>query len=336
MNSYSNDELTEARQAATQMINVAHRIVISAHEYPDGDAVGSCLAMAELLRSMGKDATVLLPRSDVGPARCLEGFGQVINPKDWDFSCPPDLLVALDCADPRRICDPRIASWIGRIPVLNIDHHGKELFGNTNLVIRDYSSTGELVYDLAVASGWTVDRKVAEALWCAILTDTNRFTSPSTMPSTLRAAAALSEMGVRISWLAEQLYQHEPFNAFDLRRRAINSLERWFEGRAATIALTPDDFAATGCKKQDGETFPDIPNSLDGVQLSVYFYPYPVTDRNHTRVSVRSSPGSPVTAKTIAEHFGGGGHEHSAAATPELTVADAKLAVKKFLERFFK
>ena len=317
------------------LIAPARRVALSAHTYPDGDAVGSCLAMAELLRAAGKDATVVLPRKDVGPVRVLDRFDRVVDPDAFDFSALPDLFVCLDCADPSRICDERIRGWVGKTPTLNIDHHGKELFGTRNYVVKDASSTGELVYDIAHAVGWDIGPAVAEALWCAILTDTNRFTTPATEPSTLRAAAALAEKGVRIAWLAEQLYQREPFNAFALRRRAVGSLERWFDGRVATIALTPGDFAETGCKKQDGETFPEIPNSIEGVQLAIYFYPFPVDAPGHTRVSVRSRPGSPVVARTLAAQFGGGGHEHSAAATPALSVAGAKRAVREWLATVF-
>lgn len=318
------------------LIAAARRIAISAHTYPDGDAVGSCLAMAEFLHAAGKEVSIVLPKKDVGPVCVLDGFDDVVDPDDFDFSAPPDLFVCLDCSDPSRICDARIREWVGNVPTLNIDHHGKELFGDRNYVVKDASSTGELVYDIACAAGWTIDRSIAEALWCAILTDTCRFTTPSTMPSTLRAAAALAEKGVRIAWLAEQIYQREPFNAFDLRRRAINSLDRWIDGRVATIALSTADFAETGCKKQDGETFPEIPNSLDGVQLAVFFYPFPVTDAGHTRISARSRPDSPVTAKMLAAHFGGGGHEHSAAATPALSIEETKQAVRDWLASVFK
>ena len=317
------------------LIVPARRIAISAHTYPDGDAVGSCLAMAEFLRAVGKDVAVVLPKKDIGPVRVLDGFDGIVDPDAFDFSVPPDLFICLDCADPSRICDPRICEWVSSVPTLNIDHHGRELFGTRNYVVKDASSTGELVYDIARAVGWTIGPKVAEALWCAVVTDTCRFTTLSTTPATLRCAADLAERGVRIAWLAEQLYQCEPFNAFDLRRRAINSLERWFEGRVAVISLTSADFAETGCKKQDGETFPEIPNSLEGVQLAVFFYPFPIDDSGHTRISARSRPGSFVTAKSLAAHFGGGGHEHSAAATPALSIADTKRAVQKWLAMTF-
>ncbi len=331
----SNDSENNNVADILALIAAARSVAISAHTYPDGDAVGSCIAMAKFLRDAGKDVTVILPKKDVGPVRVLDGFDGVVDPDAFDFTEPPDLLVCLDCADPSRICDARIRDWVGKVPTLNIDHHGRELFGTRNYVVKDASSTGELVYDVACAAGWTIDRPIAEALWCAILTDTCRFTTPSTMPSTLRAAAALAEKGARIAWLAEQIYQREPFNAFDLRRRAINTLTRWFDGRVATIALSTADFAETGCKKQDGENFPEIPNSLEGVQLAIFFYPFPVTDAGHTRISARSRPGSPVTAKALATHFGGGGHEHSAAATPSLSIEETRQAVQDWLATVF-
>ena len=337
MNETQDSKLTGRDSVADilALIGRARRVVLSAHTYPDVDAVGSCLAMADFLRALGKEAVVALPKKDIGPVRALDGFADIVNPGDFDFATPPDLFVCLDCAEPSRICDERLAALVGKVPTLNVDHHGKKLFGDLNYVVKDASSTGELVYDIATAAGWSIDRPTAEALWCAILTDTSRFTSPVTTPSTLRAAAALAEKGVRIAWLAEQIYQREPYNAFDLRRRAINSLDRWYDGRVASVALSTEDFAQTGCQKQDGETFPEIPNALEGVQLAIFFYPFPVTDPGHTRISARSRPGSPLTAKDLATHFGGGGHEHSAAATTALSIAETKRAVREWLSTIF-
>ncbi len=310
----------------------ATRIAISAHTYPDGDAVGSCLAMAGLLRARGKDVTVLLPRKDVGPVRVLEGFEAVRDPDDFDFSCPPDLFLALDCSDPGRICDPRIAAWTETVPTLNIDHHGKALFGRWNYVVNDASSTGELVHDIAAAAGWPLDRPAAEALWCALVTDTNRFTLTAVTADTLRCAADLLAAGARAAWLSECIYMSEARNVFDLRTRAMKSLETWCGGLAAAISLDSDDFAQTGCTKQDAEEFPNIPRAIEGTKVSLYFYPFPVDHPTGARISARSREGSPVTARDIAEHFGGAGHLHSAGAVYPGSVHEAAAAVRSYLE----
>ena len=309
------------------------RVAVSAHTYPDGDAVGSCLAMAKLLTVFGKSATVILPKKDIGAVSVLDGFDMIVNPEDYDFSAAPDLFVCLDCSDPSRICDERIRAWVGKVPTLNIDHHGKQLFGNRNFVVNDASSTGELVYDFATAAGWKLDREIADALWCALVTDTNRFTLPSVTAETLHCAAALVEAGARVSYLSEAIYMSESPNVFDLRTRAMQSLQRWCGGKVAATALDSDDFAATGCTKQDAEEFPNIPRSIAGAKLSFYFYPFPVDQPIGARISVRSREDSPVTARMVAEHFGGAGHEHSAGAVYPGDVHAAAAAVRDYLEQ---
>ena len=308
------------------------KVALSAHTYPDGDAVGSALAFAGFLAALGKEATVVLPKKDVGPVRVLDGFDAIVNPDDYDFSAVPELFVCLDCADPSRICDERIRNWVGRVPTLNIDHHGKSLFGDRNYVVNDASSTGELVHEIAVAAGWEIGRAAADALWCALATDTNRFTLPSVTGETLRCAAHLLECGARSPFLADAIYMSEEPNVFELRTRAMRSLVRWCGGKAAAIVLDSDDFSETGCTKQDAEEFPNIPRSIAGTKLSFYFYPFPVDRPTGARISARSRVDAPVTARTVAEHFGGAGHEHSAGAVYPGNVHEAAEAVRKYLE----
>ena len=312
------------------------RVAVSAHTYPDGDAVGSCLAMANFLAALGKEVSVILPKKDIGAVNVLDGFDSIVNPDEYDFSAEPDLFVCLDCSEPSRICDERIRSWVGRVPTLNIDHHGKELFGNRNYVVNDASSTGELVFEIAEASGWKINPATADALWCALVTDTNRFTLPSVTAGTLRCAARLVECGARTAFLSDAIYMNEQPNVFDLRTRAMRSLERWCNGLVAAIALDSDDFAATGCTKQDAEEFPNIPRSIAGAKLSFYFYPFPVDQPIGARISVRSREDSPVTARMVAEHFGGAGHEHSAGAVYPGSVAATIAAVREYLETLMK
>lgn len=319
-----------------EMIGRAHRVALSSHTYPDGDAVGSCLAMAAFVRALGKESMVILPKEDVGPVRVLEGFNDIVDPDDVDFSVKPDLFVCLDCSDPSRICDVRIRAWVGSVPTLNIDHHGKQLFGDRNYVVNDASSTGELVFDIARVAGWKLTMPIAEALWCALVTDTNRFSFASTTSDTLHCAAELVAAGARAADLNDIIYMNEQPNVFELRTRAMRSMERWCGGLAAAIMLDVVDFTETGCTKQDAEEFPNIPRSIAGAKLSFYFYPFPVDHPTGARISVRSREGTPVTARKIAEHFGGAGHEHSAGAVYSGTVHEAAVAVKAYLESLAK
>ncbi len=306
-------------------------IVVTGHKFPDGDAVGAALALRRLLLNQGKHVDVLLCKSHVGTPRVLEDFDRIIDLQEYDFTNEPDLFICLDCAEPSRICDDRLRHWIGRVPTVDIDHHGKILFGDVNYVVKDYSSTGELVFNLAKCFGWRLDRQTAEALWVSIATDTNRF-SRGIQPSTFMCAAELLSLGIRATWLNDELFLQEPANVFALRKRAINSLELWREGIVAAISLTPEDFAETQCAKQDTEDFPNIPLSIRGAKIAVFIYPLPAGG-DEIRISLRSRQGAPVTARQIAEHFGGAGHEHSAGAVFVGTVEACKKAVRSFIEK---
>ena len=319
------------RKNLNPLIVSCNHIVITGHKFPDGDAVGSSLALHRLLSNLGKHVDVLLYKSHIGTPQVLEDFDQITDMSEYDFSKEPDLFICLDCADPSRICDDRLQHWIGKVPTMNIDHHGKKLFGDVNYVIRDYSSTGELVFNLAKAFNWQLDRNAAEALWVSIVTDTNRF-SRGVQSSTLLCAAELLSLGVRASWLNDELFMQEAPNVFELRKRAINSLEQWFKGIVAVISLTHQDFSETQCTKQDTEDFPNIPLSIKGTKIAVFIYPLP-TGMDEIRISLRSRQGAAITARRIAEHFNGAGHEHSAGAVYNGTVLDCKMAVKSFLEK---
>ena len=313
----------------------ATRIVITAHELPDGDAVGSCLALRSFLKAKGKDPVVVLPVADIGAASILEDVACVTDVNDFDFSRRPDLFVCLDCSDPSRLCDKRFAEWIGQVPTVNIDHHGKELFGNFNYVIVDASSTGELVFNLFAAAGLQPARAAAEAIWCALVTDTRRFSLASTKASTLRCAAVLLESGARSAWLNDAIFMQEPKNVFELRARATRSLELWCDDKVAAISLHSGDFADTGCRKKDADEFPEIPRGIKGTSVALYFYPYPETKPEVTKVSIRSREGAPLSAREIAAHFGGAGHADSAGAKFPGTVDEAVKSFRAFLESVF-
>lgn len=332
MNTINHDFLEMLHDAADTLAH-ASSIVITGHRNPDGDAVGSCLAIARLLQNQGKLATVVLPKKDVGSPKILDGFGEVVDIQDFDFSSEFDLLVVMDCGSRKRICSERFLECHPRLGILNIDHHGAELFGNCNLVVVDFSSTGELVFHLARTAGWKLDPQSAEALWTAIASDTDHFTLPATTAQTLHCAGTLHECGIRAAWLNDQLFRQVKPGAIQLQAKALSSLELWLNGTVATIALAPEDYRQTECTKQDSDAFPLIPLSVAGCKLGIFFYPRPVDNPMVTRISIRSRENSPVTALMLANAFGGSGHTHSAAAAIHAPLTEAKQQVKAYLEQ---
>lgn len=313
-------------------IENAATIVITAHEFPDGDAVGSSVALCTMLRQHGKNARILLPLQQVGIGNVLDGAEMIEDTASIDFTRRPDLLICLDCSEPSRVCDSRFLEWIAQVPVINIDHHGKQLFGKWNYVIRDYSSTGELIYNLATAAPWHIDRQTAEAIWMALVTDTNRFSKPACTPATLQCAAALAAAGARIARLNELIYCQEPWNCVRLRKKVYDNLRLLCNGTVALATLERSDFEETGCVKQDASEFPLIPFYIQGVKIAAFIYLPP--DSGKVRVSLRSREGAPVTAKQIAEHFGGSGHEDSAGAAVQDTVENVRKAFVEYMKQY--
>lgn len=311
-------------------LNTAQSFVITAHVSPDGDASCSSLALALLLRSQGKSVRLAIPMNDLGAPGILRPFAEFKN--SCDPIEKPDCLVCLDSATVPRIAIPELRDKVGTWPTINIDHHSTNTrYGTLNYVIDDYSSTGEIIFDIAKTAGWTIDRDIAEALWVAIVTDTGRFSYSCTRPSTLRCAAELLECGARVPWLNDELFCIVDKKEIEINRRAANTLETWFGGKVASISLTENDYAETGCTKASTENFSNIPRSVRGSVLAIFFYRLPGDTKTHLSIRARA----PYSACALAMNFGGGGHELAAGATVDMSILEAKAVVRKFLETVF-
>ena len=302
-------------------LDAAKSVVITAHVSPDGDASCSSLALALLLRARGKAVRLAIPMNDLGAPGVLETFKSF---RDNSPITEPDVFVCLDCATVPRLALPELRDKAGVWRTLNIDHHSTNTrYGQQNYVIDDYSSTGEVIYDIAKAAGWTIDRDVAEALWVAVVTDTGRFSYSSTRPSTLRCAAELLACGVRAPWLNDELFSVFDRKVLDIQARALASLETWCDGKVAVITLTERDYDETGCTKSCTETFANFPRSVRGSVLAIFIYRLPGDPKTHLSIRARE----PYSACDLAKVFGGGGHELAAGATVDMGIDDAKAAV---------
>ena len=166
------------------------RVLITAHIRPDGDAVGSSVAMARLLKANGWEPTVALSPLGMGPPKFLLDYAACVAPtnvKARDYDC----ALLLDCGGPDRLPDP-LRDAVSKLPTCVIDHHAtSKPYGIARWIVPDASSTGELVHRFATRWKWEIDLPTAEALWVALVTDTGRFAYSCTHPSTLRAAADL-------------------------------------------------------------------------------------------------------------------------------------------------
>lgn len=325
-------EIRERYAAAKALLAKSRRILISGHLSPDGDSLGSMVALARLLRAAGHDAFAAADKHTLGKPGFLEGVDALIPLRKLK-SRKFDLFVYVDAAAPSRL-PPEVRPFAEKLPTLTIDHHAtSEETGDVSLIDATASSAGELVWRLAKWMEWPLDRATAEALWVALVTDTGRFAYDSTSPATLRAACDLLKYGVRTAFINDVLYCSFNARATELKRRAWRSLHIWKNRKVAEVTLTRDDFREVRGTKAEAEDVIEIPRQVARNEIALFFYQIP--DRTHeTRVSIRTR--APWDATVLATRFGGGGHVRAAGCTLKGGMAVAKRQMRKAVKDLLK
>ena len=303
--------------------------VITGHVRPDGDALGAALGLARCLAQQGRAVVVAAEPSDLGPVGFLEGCADVVPPAAAAAQ-NATALVSLDCGTVQRLPEA-LQPLAARLPVANIDHHRTNTrFGQVNWIDPLASSTCEMVWRLVRRAGCELDRAAAEALWVGVVTDTGRFAHDQTRPRTLRCGADLLRHGVRTAWINDRLYGTFDLKVLELKRRAFQALEVWLGGRVAVVTLTRADFAATGCGKADADDIIEIPRSLRGSQVALFFYEG--GEAGVTRLSIRTR--EPLDATHLALRFAGGGHARAAGCTLHAPLDAAKAQIRTLVEEW--
>ncbi len=284
------------------------KFLVTGHVRPDGDALGATVALVRMLRQQGKMADFAVDLDALGaPGFLIEGENALSF--DQLAGHEYDAFICLDCGSEDRL-DVRLLPYIQGKPALCIDHHRTNTsFAELNWVETHASSTGELIFCLAEAAGWEIDLQTAEALWVSLITDTGRFAYDMTSPRTLRVARTLVEKGVRTSQINDRLYCTFPRTAIELKKRAYASFQTALDGIVAYVVLTAQDFREVNGNKSDAEDVIEIPRSLAGVKVALFFY-QTLDNPNVTRMSIRTR--DPFDAADLALHFGGGGHTRAA------------------------
>ena len=320
--------------AASKLIAASRRILISGHISPDGDSLGSMVALAHMLTVQGHEAFATADLNSLGKPGFLEGAKDIIPLRRLRRARRFDLLVAVDNSSFDRM-PPEVKAVAGGLPVVCIDHHvtNDGTFGSAQIVDARASSAGELVWRLAKWNEWPIDRVVAEALWVALVTDTGRFAYDATSPRTLRAAGDLLKHGVRTAFINDVLFGSFSRKTMGLKRLAWRSLHIWKNRKVAEVSLTRDDFREVRGTKADVEDVIEIPRSVAKNEIALFFYQIP--DRTkETRCSIRTRGDWDATA--IAARFGGGGHRRAAGCTIKATMASAKRQMRSAVKEMLK
>ncbi|HLB18089.1 MAG TPA: bifunctional oligoribonuclease/PAP phosphatase NrnA [Gaiellaceae bacterium] len=315
-------------QAVVAALREHDRFLVVTHENPDGDALGSLLAMTIALRQLGKDVAMYLAGAGALPREYafmpLDGLLREL-PADMEERT----LVAVDCAKADRM-GPDTSPIDRAQRVVNIDHHhDNSRFGDVNLIVADASSTGEVLRDVFAALGVELTPDIAEPLYIALVTDTGRFQYTNTTPKSLRLAAELVEAGADIHAVFQQVYESVEFAKLKLLARALERA-RVLEGGLIVVSyLVRTDFAEVGAAEPYSEGIIDYLRAVEGAELAALIREPPRDDAER-RVSLRASIDE-LDVSAIARKSDGGGHRQAAGFSSEASIEE----ITDFVRREF-
>ena len=321
---------TEADLAAVaEALRSNDRFIVTTHENPDGDALGSLLATTFALRELGKDADMYL-------------FGEVPIPNEYEFmdfagivrGPNPDsserVVVALDCANERRL-GPESALLEKAQLVVDIDHHHDNTrFGKVNLIVGHASSTGEILADVFRELGVSLTPEIAEALYIAVVTDTGRFQYANTTAKALRLAAELVEAGADVHRVFQGVYENVAFAKLKLVARALENAEVFEGGRVVVSHLEREDFEHAGAEEPYSEGIIDYLRAVEGTELAALIREPPTANGPTHRISLRTTEAD-LDVSAIARKSGGGGHRQAAGFSSEASIEE----ITEFIRREF-
>src|ERR671939_1425122 len=308
---------TSELQAVADAIRDHERFLVTTHENPDGDALGSLLATKVALEQLGKD-TVMVLHGDA-PLPVEYRFMPLAElQRRWPDDVSERVLLALDCANESRIADPEV---LGRVPLtIDLDHHhDNSRFGDVNLVVPDASSTGEVLRDLFRELDVELTPAIAEPLYIALVTDTGRFQYTNTTPKALRLAAELVEAGANVHRIFQGVYESVQFAKLKLLARALDRAQVYEGGRIVISYLLRTDFAEVGAAEPYSEGIIDYLRAVEGADMAVLLREPPRQDGPTRRVSLRASVDE-LDVSAIARASGGGGHRQAAGFSSEKSI----------------
>jgi len=300
-------------------MKAAERVAIISHIYPDGDAVGSSLALYHALKTDGKAVDVFLcdgipsiysflPNADIVKKEYHQGNY--------------DLAVVLDCGDIGRIGSCVSVLNLAKFKI-NIDHHSTGIsFGDLSLIEPHASSTGEIIYRLIKMYGLDIDKEIAESLYVAIATDTGGFRYSNTTSISMQVAADLINCGIDVSDISRRIFDILSLSKVKLMGEAINSLEIHNE-KLAIMSLNNQQIKSIDASSEDFDGIVNTARNINEIEVAVFFVE---KEPNEIKVNLRSN--SCFDVGKIAKNFSGGGHKRAAGCNfSNVSLENAKSAI---------
>lgn len=304
--------MTKIPESLLTSIHNAHNILLLTHIHPDGDALGATFGLREILLDMGKNVLVFLEEPVTSLYAFLPGSANITTDvaevRDFITNNNEGLIaIALDSGDDNRLGKYK-DDFLAIKPLLVIDHHKSHKdFGEYRWVETGMSSTGEMVYEIALKLGAAINYDAAVSIYVAISTDTGSFRYDSTKPRTLQIAAELIDAGVMPDLVASNLYDNFSLERLKLMGMVLSTLHLYANNQLACIHLNKQMLHESGAELHEAEGFIDYPRSLKPVKVAMF-----VKEGSGDQIAVSLRSKGSFDVSEIAKQFGGGGHRKAA------------------------
>ena len=298
-------------ETVTTLIKEAKKIIVIQAENPDGDSLGSSLALEEILGDLGKEVVLYCPVEIPKYMRYIQGWDRVVS----DFDLSADLAIIVDTtADvlmTKVLETTGVRHFLDTRPVVVIDHHTEtapNLSFDYELVIEEAPSASQVIYHVATEAGWDVNSQAAENLMVALQSDTLGMTTPNVTPESYRVAATLTELGASVSTIEERRreFMKKPQEILAYKGRLIERVEYFCDGKLALVRIPFDEIQAYSDAYNPSVLVLDEMRLVIGVELAVAIKTYP-----DGKLTGKLRSNRPISSD-VAGYFGGGGHKYAA------------------------
>lgn len=302
------------------------RLLVVSHTNPDGDAIGSSLAMAAYLESLGKEVIILFDSPIPSVYDFLKGANKIIKADTYQQPLTVDTVIALECPSLERIGKVK-NRLTGNETILCIDHHlDSEEYGVVNWIDTSYSSVGEMLWHMFKLADYQFDQTVAEHLYTGVMTDTGRFRFDNTSPRTMICASELIAAGAKPEKISRAVYFDSKPSTLKLQGLVLHDIQFTADNRICYLSLTNKMLQEAKADRSEAEGLIDFTLFGTGVLIGAMFKE---ADNSTTRVSLRSA--ADINVAKIAGEYGGGGHFRAAGFDVSAGIEQARQIVLKRL-----
>jgi len=315
---------SNSREEMIEVLRKAPTVALFSHVSPDGDCVGSMLAIGLALEKMGKEVFFYNPDPVPNYLTFLPGASRIRRGMPDPL---PKVLVFVDCTDLQRV-NLSMSEISPESTILNLDHHiSNQFFGHFNWVDARASATAEIALTLINRLGVDIDRDLATNLYTAIVTDSGCFQYSNTTSETHRLTAELMDVGLDLLLIHHNIFDQKPLAQIKLLQHALNGLEIRADGQLAVMILSLEDFRSCGAEQELSEGLVNHARSIAGVEVAVLLKE---VGPQEIKGGLRSNLW--LNVNEIAAQFGGGGHKRAAGCTLKLPLAEAKQSITTVIE----